>query len=147
MRTPDWPHTAVIVAYDDSDGWYDHAYPGVQNPSNTAGEPCRTARRRNGDRTPLANQQGRCGFGPRQPLLVISPFAKENAVDHNLSNQASIINLVEYNWACRLSAAQADQIQSSVDASEGVPFDLAGLFSFRGPRDRRLILNPATGNP
>jgi hypothetical protein len=28
-----------------------------------------------------------------------------------------------------------------------VPFDLAGLFDFRGPHDRRLILDPATGQP
>jgi phospholipase C len=140
-RTPDWPHTAVILAYDDSDGWYDHAYPGVQNPSSTAADlMC-------GSGTPLANQQGRCGFGPRQPLLVISPFAKENAVDHNLSNLASIINFVEYNWQLPSIDGSADQIQTSVDATESVPFDLAGLFDFRGPRDRRLILNPTTGNP
>ena len=144
MRTPDWPHTAVIVLYDDSDGWYDHADPGVQNPSNTAADVpnCTTA-----GGTPLASEQGRCGFGPRQPLLVISPFARENAVDHNLSNQASIINFVEYNWGLSSISGSADQIQSSVDAAEGVPFDLAGLFQFRGPRDQRLILDPATGQP
>jgi phospholipase C len=140
-RTPDWAHTAVILAYDDSDGWYDHAYPGVQNPSNTAADvSC-------GSEAPLANEQGRCGFGPRQPLLVISPFAKENAVDHNLSNLASIINLVEYNWQLPSIDGSADQIQASVDAAEGVPFDLAALFNFRGPRDRRLILDPSTGQP
>jgi phospholipase C len=30
---------------------------------------------------PLADEQGRCGFGPRLPLLVISPWAKTNYVD------------------------------------------------------------------
>ena len=25
QQQPDWKNTAVIVAYDDSDGWYDHA--------------------------------------------------------------------------------------------------------------------------
>jgi phospholipase C len=140
-QTPDWPHTAVIIAYDDSDGWYDHAYPGVINPSSTAADfMC-------GSGTPLAGQQGRCGFGPRMPLLVISPFARENAVDHNVSNQASIINFVEYNWRLPAISGSADQVQSSIDAAEGVPFDLANLFNFRGPRDRRLILNPVTGNP
>ena len=143
-QTPDWPHTAVVIAYDDSDGWYDHAYPGVQNPSNTAADVanCTTTAG-----TPLAGQQGRCGFGPRQPLLVISPFAKENGVDHNLSNLASIPNFVEYNWRLPSIAGSADHIQASVDATEGVPFDLAGLFDFKGARDRRLLLNPATGQP
>ena len=28
-RTPDWAHTAVIITYDDSDGWYDHSFGGV----------------------------------------------------------------------------------------------------------------------
>src|SRR5215471_20284204 len=103
-RTPDWAHTAVIVLYDDSDGWYDHAYPGVQNPSSTAADSnC-------GSGTPLAGEQGRCGFGPRQPLLVISPFAKANAVDNNLSNQASVINFVEYNWGLPAISGSADQI-------------------------------------
>jgi phospholipase C len=143
-RTPDWAHTAVIVAYDDSDGWYDHRYPGVLNPSNTAADVpnCTTA-----GGTPLAGEQGRCGFGPRQPLLVISPFAKENAVDSNWSNLASIPNFIEYNWRLPSIDGSADQIQSSIDAGEGVPFDLAGLFDFGGPRDRRLILDPATGQP
>jgi phospholipase C len=141
MRTADWSHTAVILAYDDSDGWYDHAYPGVQNPSNTAADVlC-------GSGTPLANEQGRCGFGPRQPLLVISPFAKANAVDHNLSNLASIINFVEYNWQLPSIDGSADQIQANLDTNQGLPFDLAGLFNFHGPRDRRLILDPTTGNP
>ena len=33
MKSPDWSSTAVIVNYDDSDGWYDHVYSGVTNPS------------------------------------------------------------------------------------------------------------------
>jgi phosphoesterase family protein len=36
QHTPDWSSTAVIVAYDDSDGWYDHAYSGIHNPSSTS---------------------------------------------------------------------------------------------------------------
>ena len=26
QEQPDWSSTAVIIAYDDSDGWYDHAF-------------------------------------------------------------------------------------------------------------------------
>ena len=33
MQSPDWSSTAVVVAYDDSDGWYDHVYAG--NSSDT----------------------------------------------------------------------------------------------------------------
>ena len=157
-RTPDWASTVVIVAYDDSDGWYDHVYSGVHNPSlspadnltdttlsgptsGKCGPSPQTA-------APLGGEQGRCGFGPRLPLLVISPLAKANAVDHQISNQASIINLVEYNWGLPRIAGSADHVLAPQDAREGIPFDLAGMFSFRHSKgSRRLFLNPATGQP
>lgn len=94
---------------------------------------------------PLADEQGRCGFGPRLPLLLISPFAKKNAVDHDLSDQASMINFVEYNWGLAGISGFADRVLASKDSSEGVPFDLARLFQFSGTRAGKLLLNPATG--
>ena len=82
-RTPDWKSTAVIVAYDDSDGWYDHQYPGVQNPSLSPADnltntsltvPTTGTSGQCGPKpqtsSPLAGEQGRCGFGPRQPFVV-----------------------------------------------------------------------------
>jgi len=80
-------------------------------------------------------------------MLVISPFAKQNAVDSNLSDQASIINLVEYNWGLPGIAGSADQVLSGVDASAGIPFDLAGMFDFGGPTNQRVLLDPTTGQP
>jgi phospholipase C len=140
MRSPDWKSTAIFINYDDSDGWYDHAYPGVQNPSNTVADvQC-------GSGTPLAGQQGRCGFGPRLPLLVISPYAKSNFVDHNWSDQTSMINFVEYNWKLKPIAGSADQILAKKDKTEKIPFDLAGMFDFKTKKlTPRLILRPATG--
>jgi phospholipase C len=156
-RTPDWAHTAVVIAYDDSDGWYDHANPGVINPSlspadnltNTtfSGPTSGQCGPKPQITAPLAGEQGRCGFGPRQPLLVISPFAKSDSVDHNLSNLASIPNLVEYNWRLPAISGSADQLLAGSDAANGIPFDLAGLFDFGGPRNQRLLLDPATGQP
>jgi phospholipase C len=157
MRTPDWPHTAVIIAYDDSDGWYDHSDPRVENASlspadnrtNTALSGPTSGQCGPNPQTvePLAGEQGRCGFGPRLPLIFISGYAKENYVDHNLSDQASIINFVEYNWRLPGIAGSADQLLASSDKAAGNAFDLAGMFDFKGPRDRRLILDPATGHP
>lgn len=46
---------------------------------------------------PLAGYLDRCGPGPRQPLLVISPYAKPNSVDHTLSTQVSITRFIEDN--------------------------------------------------
>src|SRR5664279_5559977 len=40
----------------------------------------------------------RCGPGPRLPLLVISPYAKTNFVDHTPTEQGSILAFIEDNW-------------------------------------------------
>ncbi|MBS1842884.1 MAG: alkaline phosphatase family protein [Actinobacteria bacterium] len=157
MSSPDWKHTAIVINYDDSDGWYDHANPGVLNPSLSAADnltnttlsgatsgqcgpsPQTTA--------PLGGEQGRCGLGPRLPMLVVSPFAKSNSVDHNLSNQASTINFIEYNWGLPGISGSFDQAQANIDRSEHVPFDLAGMFQFSEHTAPAVPLNPVTGQP
>jgi phospholipase C len=157
MQSPDWRSTAVIINYDDSDGWYDHQFAGVQNPSQSpadnltdttfSGPTSGLCLSDDGSRMALAGQQGRCGFGPRLPMLVISPFARSNYVDHHLSDQASIINMIEFNWDLPGINGSSDQILARRDARKGLPFDLAGLFSFDGHRDGRLLLDPNTGQP
>ena len=42
--------------------------------------------------------QDRCGYGPRIPLLVISPYAKVNFVDHSITDLSSILRFIEDNW-------------------------------------------------
>jgi len=41
---------------------------------------------------------GRCGYGTRVPLLVVSPFAKHNTIDHTLTDQSSVLRFIEDNW-------------------------------------------------
>ncbi len=94
---------------------------------------------------PLAGEQGRCGFGPRLPMMVISPYAKKNSVDHNLSDQASMINFIEYNWGVAGIPGSADQAARGQGRERVDPFDLAGLFEFAGKKDGKLFLNPTTG--
>jgi phospholipase C len=162
-QSPDWPSTAVIVNYDDSDGWYDHVFSGVINPSHsvadnltntsldvadngTSGE-CGTAPE-HGPGGALAGEQGRCGFGPRLPMLVISPWARTNFVDSNLSDQASIINFVEYNWHLPGIQGSFDRVLDPLDRHEGVQFDLGGMFDFGAPPNTTpYLLDPTTGEP
>jgi phospholipase C len=162
MRSPDWKNTVVVVNWDDSDGWYDHAYSGVTNPSlspadnltntsltvsstGTSGQCGGNPQGTEETPFPLAGEQGRCGLGPRLPLMVISPYAKKNAVDHNLSDQSSMINFVEYNWGLPGIPGSVDQALAAKDAGEGVPFDLAGMLEFAGKPNGKLYLNPTTG--
>jgi phospholipase C len=89
-----WKNTAIVVAYDDSDGWYDHRAAKITNGSNNAVAD-----------TPMCTgvavtgaYNGRCGPGPRLPMLVISPYARANHVDHHQTEQASILRFIEDNW-------------------------------------------------
>ncbi len=136
-KLPQWADTAVIIAYDDSDGWYDHQMGPIVSQSNTSYDAltgsgaCGTASG--------GAAQGRCGYGPRMPLLVISPFAKRNFVDHTVTDLSSIPRFIEDNW-------QLGQIGGgSFDAVAGT---LRNMFDFT-PSNlvRRLFLDPATGKP
>jgi len=135
---PTWSSTAVIVAYDDSDGWYDHVYSGVHNPSQTAIDTL-TGPGECGQGRPLAGQQGRCGYGPRLPLLVISPWARANYVSHTLTDQSSIVKFVEDNWGLGRIRGSFANIAGS----------LAPMFNFHhvAGRNPALYLDPATGQP
>ena len=137
-KTPDWSSTAVVIAYDDSDGWYDHAFSGITNPSQSAADAL-TGTGACGSGQPLAGQMGRCGFGPRLPLLVISPWARANFVDGTLTNQASIIRFIEGNW-------RLGQIKGSFDS---VSRSLNQMFSFdhKHGKNKVLLLDPTTGQP
>ena len=140
QKTPDWKSTAVVLAYDDSDGWYDHASSGVTNPSQTVADAL-TGSGQCGTGTPVAGQQGRCGYGPRMPLLVISPWSKQNYVDHGLTDQSSIIRFIEDNWAL-------PRIAGSMDAKAG---SLNGMFDFdqnlgSAIRQGPFLLDPVTGS-
>jgi phospholipase C len=119
QQTPAWNSTAVVIAYDDSDGWYDHAYSGVHNPSQSVADAL-TGAGVCGSGTPIAGEAGRCGYAERQPLLVVSPWAKHNAVDHTLTDQSSILRFAEDNWSL-------PRIDNSFDSVAG---SLNGLFDF-----------------
>jgi phospholipase C len=109
MQSPFWSTTAIIIDYDDSDGWYDHVQAGgtIQNASFSSddfvsgSDACGingTTPQLPGPNSGSNPVNGRCGYGPRTPLLVISPWAKANFVDHTMVNQASIPLFIEQNW-------------------------------------------------
>ena len=102
-QQPDWKNTAVIVTWDDSDGWYDHAFATTTNPSFDAQADQLDGPGKCGSGTPLPGVQGepvngRCGPGTRIPFLVISPWAKSNYVSHVQISQASVVRFIEDNW-------------------------------------------------
>ncbi len=81
-----WKDTAIVIAYDDSDGWYDHVMDPLVNQSQVSDDAL-TGTGLCGGNT-ASTSQGRCGYGPRTPLVVISPYAKQNFVDHQITDQS-----------------------------------------------------------
>jgi phospholipase C len=133
-NSPFWRDTAIIISYDDSDGWYDHVLGPVVNQSAVT-EDALAGPSNCGSGT--SGTQGRCGYGPRLPLLVISPFAKQNYIDHRTTDQASILRFIEDNW---------DLGRIGGDSSDVKAGSLMGMFDFDDEhRASRLILDPATG--
>jgi len=149
QHSPEWKETAVVIAWDDSDGWYDHQMSPIVNTSATPADAL-TGSGLCGDGTtslPDADPgnlhaQGRCGFGPRLPLLVVSPFARKNFVDHLTTDQSSILRFIEDNWL------GGERIQGSFDA---VTNSLTQMFNFNQDSEDQdngvLFLNPSTGEP
>jgi len=140
--------TAVVVTWDDSDGWYDHVLAPVTTESQTSldaltgtGE-CGALRSQVPVNSASQPEQGRCGLGPRLPFLLISPWAKSNYVDNTLIDQSSVVKFIEYNWSLPALG------NGAADTSAG---SILSMFNFRGRHghgcNRPLYLDPSTGEP
>jgi phospholipase C len=144
QQQPDWKNTAIFIAWDDSDGWYDHAFAKTKHASFDAqadqldgSGKCGTGTAPDGVGGKPVN--GRCGPGTRIPFLVISPFARANHVDHRQISLASVVRFIEENWlsGTRVGGGSFDATAGSVD----------GMFDFKSAhRSAALYLDPDTGN-
>jgi phospholipase C len=73
-NSPYWNQSAIIITYDESDGFFDH------QPEQF--------------RTYGPDGQPETG-GPRIPLIMVSPFAVTHGVSHTYSEHSSVIRFVE----------------------------------------------------
>jgi phospholipase C len=135
-RLPQWSSMAIMITYDDSDGWYDHVMPPIVNQSNDpANDSLMGTSGLCGTPAPGAYLD-RCGYGTRLPFLVISPFAKQNFVDSTLGDTTSILRFIEDNWNLgRLGDQSFDALAGSI----------LNMFNFSGPAAPPLFLDPDTG--
>ncbi len=136
QKLPTWKSTAVVILYDDSDGWYDHQMGPTITQSQTSLDALTGTGMCGGNAAP-SGQQGRCGVGPRQPLLVISPYSKSNYVDGTFTTQASVVRFIEDNWlgSQRIGSGSADGWTGTLD----------NMFDFSHGSNAKLTLDPGTG--
>jgi phospholipase C len=132
-----WASTAIVITYDDSDGWYDHVVPEIVNGSDNSSidtTMCEQAK------ITIGTTNGRCGYGQRLPMIVISPYTQQNYVSSNLTDTTSVVKFIEDNWL------GGESIPGSYDATSGSLYAPGGLLDFHvKPHDTPVILNPKTG--
>ena len=136
-----------MVLYDDSDGWYDHQIGPLVNTSMGSADALTGNHACGNPNTALpgvdpknTHALGRCGYGPRQPLLVISPSARQNFIDHTATDQTSVLRFIEDNWlgGQRIGQGSFDAIASPINQ----------MFDFSENRENgKLFLDPNTGEP
>jgi phospholipase C len=144
QQSPEWSNTVIIVTYDDSDGWYDHVSNVVNGSASThdafsskgkCGDP-ETALP--GVKESATHAQGRCGYGPRLPLLVISPWSRPNYVSHVVTDQSSVLRFIEDNFLNQQRIGQG-----SYDAIAGSIGDMLD-FSGTAPQNSAVLLLDGT---
>jgi phospholipase C len=143
---PTWRSTAIVITWDDSDGWYDHVLAPIITQSQTSLDEltgtgqCGSKLSQVPVNSAGQQEQGKCGLGPRLPFLVISPWARSNYVDNTLLDQSSVVKFVEYNWHLpALGNGAADTAAGSI----------LSMFDFQAghPTNQALFLDPSTGEP
>ena len=146
--SPFWQSTAIIINYDDSDGWYDHMTDFINGSATVADSLTGTgvcisttaAAAALPGVTGTAAAQGRCGHGPRLPMMVISPWAQKNYVDSTITDQSSIMRFIEDTFLSgqRLGGGSFDSIAGTLN----------GMFNFSNdvaPNPNVVLLNSTTG--
>jgi phospholipase C len=148
-QSADWSSTAIIIAYDDSDGWYDHLTDLINgsatsadslNGAGTCISATAAAAALPGPNSNGKAVQGRCGHGPRLPLMVISPWANKNYIDNTVTDQASVIRLIEDTFLASKRIGTG-----SFDATAGTMNNMFNFTNNVAPNPNVVVLSATTG--
>jgi phospholipase C len=119
MASPDWPSTAIFLAWDDWGGFYDHLVPPAVDGN---------------------------GYGLRVPGLVISPYARQGVVDHQTLSFDAYLKFIEDDFlgSSRLDPTTDGRPDPRPDVRENMPIlgDLAADFDFNQVPRKPVYLNP-----
>jgi len=107
-----WAHTAILVTTDEGGGHFDTGY--IQT-------------------------QDFFGDGTRIPMLVVSPYARQGAVDHTYYDHASVLKFIEHNWRLQPLSNRSRDNKPNPVATGADPYrpvnnsavgDLMAMFNF-----------------
>jgi phospholipase C len=121
-NSPYWSNTAIIIAWDDWGGWYDHVPP----PS-------------------IVNSYE---YGFRVPLIVVSPYAKRGYVSKVTHNFGSILKFIEEVFklpSLGYADARSDDLADCFDLTQVPPKFISIAAKFSGKyflNDKRAPLPP-----
>jgi phospholipase C len=117
MHGPDWNSTAIFLSWDDWGGFYDHVMP------------------------PAVDENG---YGLRVPGLVISPYARQNYIDHQTLSFDAYLKFIEDDFlgGSRLDPRTDGRPDPRPTVRENVPIlgNLVNEFDFTQPPRQPLML-------
>ena len=88
LHSPAWPRTLLVYTYDEHGGYYDHVPP----PAAVAPDAIPPAL------APGDTPGGYTIYGPRVPAVVVSPYARPNAVTNVVHDHTSVLATIEAKW-------------------------------------------------
>jgi phospholipase C len=125
MQSSSWNDSVFILTYDESGGMYDHVSPqpepspdGIKPVDLPSDSVCY-----NYDYS--LKQQTTCNFtwtGDRVPLIVVSPYAKQNYVSHTVEDATAILKLIETRFNL-----------PALNARDAAQPDMTEYFDFNNP--------------
>jgi phospholipase C len=100
MQGPDWGSTAIFLTWDDFGGYYDHASPASPD---------------------------YYGFGPRVPMIIISPYSRPATIVHTEYEFASVLKFIETRFGLTTLSDRDLEAADMTDAFDFTQTPLAPL--------------------
>jgi phospholipase C len=88
MKSPYWQDSVIFLTWDDYGGFYDHVFP---------------------------PQIDSYGYGPRVPMIVISPYARKSHISHFAYDFTSVLKFIELRWGLAHLTARDDRAHDMLD--------------------------------
>ena len=126
-----WSKTALIVTFDENDGFFDHVSPPFASSTSATGQST-VATTNEFFAGNSANPAGPYGLGPRVPMIIVSPWTKGGYVCSEVFDHTSIIRFIDKRFG-KQYGIQAER--NITPWRRAVCGDLTSAFNFDSPND------------